>query len=207
MITAVIFDFGRVISAPKPLRLFRNYEKDLGLAPGLINKIMFDSQEWQHALLGRITAAEFWYAIGPRLGLDSRRKIDDFRRRYHADESINRGVRNIIRKLRGRYRLAVLSNSPPGLGRWLLDWGMLDLFDAVFCSGDEGLIKPDPAAYTTVLNRLGVLPYEAVFIDDTSGHVSAAQKLGLHGIIFTTVDRLIQELNALLPEENHLLDR
>ena len=205
MIKAVIFDFGRVISSQKPLSLFRVYEKDLGLAPGLINKIMFDSQDWQNALLGRTTATEFWYAIGPRLGLDSPRKIDNFRRRYHADESINTGVREIIRKLRGRYKLAVLSNSPPGLGQWLHDWGMLDLFDAVFCSGDEGFTKPDPAAYKTVLIRLGVSPHEAIFIDDTSGHVAAAQKLGIHAIVFTTVGQLIHDLNAILSNENHLL--
>ena len=207
MIKAVIFDFGRVISSQKPLRLFRSYEKDLGLAPGRINKIMFDSQDWQNALLGRITEAEFWYAIGPRLGLDSHKKIEDFRHRYHADESINRGVRNIIRKLRGRYKLAVLSNSPPGLGQWLSDWGMRDLFDEIFCSGDEGLTKPDPAAYKTVLHRLGVLPQEAIFIDDTNGHIVAARKLGIHGIIFTTVDQLTRELNVLLPVEDNLFEK
>jgi putative hydrolase of the HAD superfamily len=203
MIKAIIFDFGRVISAQKPLHLFRMYEKDLGLAPGLINKIMFDSQEWHNALLGRLTAKDFWYAIGGRLGLNSRRRIDAFRRRYQADESINTGVQNILRKLHGRYKLAVLSNSPPGLDQWLLDWDMSELFDVVFCSGDEGLAKPDPAAYKTVLHRLGVLPHEAIFIDDTSGHVSAARKLGIQGIIFTRASRLKRDLNALLTQKNH----
>ena len=205
MIKAVIFDFGRVISSQKPLSLFRVYEKDLGLAPGLINKIMFDSQDWQNALLGRTTATEFWYAIGPRLGLDSPRKIENFRRRYHADESINTGVRDIIRKLRGRYKLAVLSNSPPGLDQWLSDWGLLDQFDVIFCSGDEGLTKPDAAAYKTVLDRLGVLPHEAIFIDDTPGHVAAARMLGIHGILFSTVEQLTRELKALLALDDDLL--
>ena len=165
---------------------------------------MFDSQDWQNALLGRITATEFWHAIGPRLGLDSHKKIEDFRRRYDADASINRGVRDIIRNLRGRYKLSVLSNSPPGLGQWLFNWGVLDLFDVIFCSGDERLKKPDPGAYKTVLKRLEVLPHEAIFIDDTSGHVVAAQRLGIQSIIFTTADQLTRELKALLPVENNL---
>ena len=80
-IKAVIFDFGRVISAQKPSSLFRAYEKDLGLAPGTINQIMFDSQAWQDALVGRISETEFWYGIGPALGLESCRMVDEFRKK------------------------------------------------------------------------------------------------------------------------------
>lgn len=204
MIKAIIFDFGRVISSQKPHSLFQNYEADLGLAPGMINRIMFRSQVWRDALIGRITAKEFWYAIGPELGLETCEKIEDFRRRYHADESINDGVLNLIRQLHGQYKLAVLSNSPTGLDEWLADWDMLDLFDVVFCSGDEGRVKPDPAAFNTTLKRLGVLPHEAVFIDDTADHVDAAQELGIHSILFTTAEELALELNVLLALQENL---
>jgi len=198
MIKAFIFDFGRVISSQKPLSLFRSYENDLGLVPDSLNQIMFSSPLWQEALLGRKTAKEFWYSIGPELGLKSHEEIDEFRRRYHSDESINNEVLNLIQQLHNRYKLAVLSNSPMGLDRWLADWGIIELFDVIFCSGDEGLIKPDPAVYNLTLQRLGVLPHEAVFIDDTAGHVEAAQKLGIHGIIFTNAAALKRELKHFL---------
>ena len=198
MIRAIIFDFGRVISAQKPPALFARYEEDLGLAPGSINPIMFDSRAWKDALLGRKTAQAFWYAIGPELGLNSAEEIDAFRCRYHADEAINPGVAELIHLLCSRYKLAVLSNSPPGLANWLADWNMRDLFDVVFCSGDEGVVKPDPAAFEMTLGRLGVEPGAAVFIDDTLEHVTAAETLGLHGICFTTAEVLSDRLNALL---------
>jgi putative hydrolase of the HAD superfamily len=197
-IKAVIFDFGRVISSQKPDCLFRTYEDDLGLAPETINQIMFESQAWRDALIGRCSAREFWYRIGPAIGLESLDKIDDFRKRYHAAESIERGVLSLIRQLHGRYKLAILSNSPPGLAQWLSAWGILDLFNVVYCSGDEGMIKPDPAVYHATLNRLGTLPHEAVFIDDTIGHVKAAQSLGIHGIEFTNAEQLALELDGLL---------
>jgi putative hydrolase of the HAD superfamily len=197
-IKAVIFDFGRVISSQKPDSLFRTYEHDLGLAPETINQIMFESQAWRDALIGRCSAREFWYRIGPAIGLESLDKIDDFRKRYHAAESIDRGVLSLIRQLHGRYKLAILSNSPPGLAQWLSAWGILDLFNVVYCSGDEGMIKPDPAVYHATLNRLGTLPHEAVFIDDTIGHVKAAQSLGIHGIEFTNAEQLALELDGLL---------
>jgi len=197
-IKAVIFDFGRVISSQKPESLFRTYEDDLGLAPETINPIMFESQAWRDALIGRSSAREFWYRIGPALGLVSRDKIDDFRERYHADESIDRGVLSLIRQLHGRYKLAVLSNSPPGLAQWLSDWGILDLFNVVYCSGDEGMVKPQPAVYNSTLIRLGISPHEAVFIDDTIGHVKAANSLGINGIWFANAKQLRRELDALL---------
>jgi epoxide hydrolase-like predicted phosphatase len=198
MIKAIIFDFGRVITAQKPLSLFRSYEEELGLDPDTINSIMFDSQAWQDTLLGRKTTEEFWHLIGPELGLKTADEVNRFRRRYHADETINEAVLDLIRKLHGRYKLAILSNSPPDLTRWLVDWEMRDLFEVVFCSGDEGMIKPDPAAFELTLERLGVEPGEAVFIDDTPEHVEAARKLGIQGIIFTTAAALKDDLKKIL---------
>ena len=198
MIKAVIFDFGRVISAQKPTSLFRSYEDELGLEPGTINFIMFDSEAWQEALVGGKTVEEFWYEIGPELGLNSVNEVDAFRYRYRADEEINEGVLDLIHRLHGNYKLAVLSNSPPGLAQWLADWKVLHPFDVVFCSGDEGIAKPDIKAFELTLERLGVKPNEAVFVDDTREHVEAARKLGLQGILFTTAEELEDELDLLL---------
>jgi len=202
MIKAVIFDFGRVISAQKPPSLFHTYERDLGLAPDSINTIMFQSEAWEEALRGRRTVEEFWQAIGPELGLKAAAEIEAFHHRYDADEAVNAGVLRLIRRLHGRYKLAVLSNSPPGLTRWLASWGILDLFHVVFCSGDEGIVKPDPKAFAQTLARLQVTPEEGLFIDDTLEHVEAARALGLSGVVFTTAEELEEELPHLLGEDH-----
>ena len=78
------------------------------------------------------------------------------------------------------------------------DWGILDLLDVVYCSGDEGMVKPHPAVYNSTLKRLGTLPHEAVFIDDTIGHVATAQSLGMHAILFTESEQLKRELKRFL---------
>ncbi len=202
MVKAIIFDFGRVISAQKPSALFRSYEDALGLEPGTINSIMFASEAWQQALVGRKTAEEFWHTIGFELGLNSVNEVDAFRHRYRGDEKINQGVLELISRLHGNYKLAVLSNSPPGLSQWLADWNVLNFFEVVFCSGDEGIAKPDLKAFELTLERLGVKPKEAVFIDDTREHVHAAQKLGLQGILFTTAEELEKELNLCLTKDH-----
>jgi len=204
MIKAVIFDFGRVISAPKPIALFEGYEEELGLEPGRLNRIMFGSQAWEEVLVGRKTSDHYWQEIGPQLGLQDAKAIDSFRQRYHEDEAINEPVLEIIRRLRSSYKLGVVSNCPAGLAKWLADWQMLELFDAVVCSGDEGVAKPDPAIFHLALKRLAVLPEEAVFVDDTLGHVEAARVLGLHGIQYTTSGALEAQLGQLLAAQGGL---
>lgn len=197
MIKAVIFDFGRVISAQKSPSLFLRYERELGLKPDTINRLMFDSRAWQEALLGRLTEAQYWEAVGPDLGLTGQHAIDSFRHRYRQDEAVNTAVVELIRRLHGRYRIGLLSNAPPGLEEWLEDWKIRELFDVVFCSGHEGLAKPDPAAFEKVLARLEVAPEETIFIDDTLEHVLAAQTLGIHGLLFTTAEALAEQLAAI----------
>ena len=202
MIRAVIFDFGRVISAQKPESLFRAYEDELQLPPGTINTVMFESSAWREALLGKKTMEEFWLEIGPRLGLRSRSRIDDFRRRYYADEKIDPHVRKLIGRLYGIRKLAVCSNSPPGLRQWLADWEMEGLFDVIFCSGDEGIVKPHPAAYQITVARLGVEPFETVFVDDAWENVEAAIEQGLKAIHFSNGPALERALSKILPLPN-----
>jgi epoxide hydrolase-like predicted phosphatase len=197
-IRAVIFDFGRVISVQKPATLFRTYEYKLGIPAGTINKRMFDSQAWKDALIGRKTLDTYWEAIGPELGLKTKTEIDSFRKRYYADEAINQGVLKLIQMLHGRFKLAVLSNFPPGLTQWLSEWEILDYFDVVCCSGDVHVAKPDPAAFELILNKLNVGPEEAIFIDDNHENVKAACEMGLSGILFTTAVKLNKELAELL---------
>jgi epoxide hydrolase-like predicted phosphatase len=201
VIKAVIFDFGRVISAQKPMSLFRDYERELALQPGVLNRVMFGSDAWHEVLIGRVSLDDYWLEIGPALGLHTPEEIEAFRHRYFADEAINVGVLNLIRRLNGHYKLAILSNSPPRLAQWLKEWEILELFDVVVCSGDEGMAKPDPAIFGLTLERLDVAPEETVFIDDTLGHVEAARSLGLHGIHFTTAGALENELTDLLKRE------
>jgi putative hydrolase of the HAD superfamily len=186
VIRALLFDFGRVISAPKPNLLFHTYERDLGLLPGSLNRIMFGSLLWEQALVGELQMVEFWKKIGPDLNLDSPSKVEAFRRRYYADEKINKEVVDLIKTLAGRYRLGIVSNHPPGLQEWLTEWQILELFDTVVCSGEVGVAKPDEKIFRIALERLGIEAAETLFIDDTREHVLAARELGFTAHRFTS---------------------
>lgn len=198
---AVLFDFGRVISAPKPASLFESYERDLKLPLGSLNRIMFDDPVWEDTLLGRRSLDEYWELMGTRLGLRDAAAVAAFRARYDADERPNTPVIAMIQNLHGRVALAVLSNAPRGLAAWLERWGVLSLFDAVVCSAEEGVRKPWNEAYRLALERLGVKPQEALFVDDTEENVKAAEALGMASHLYrnSTGLRLFLRAHGLEP--------
>ncbi|HYE44836.1 MAG TPA: HAD family phosphatase [Caulobacter sp.] len=56
---------------------------------------------------------------------------------------------------------------------------------AVVVSGDEGLIKPDPAIYRLACARAGLAAEELLFVDDSAANIEAARALGFHVLHFT----------------------
>ncbi|MCW3846250.1 HAD family phosphatase [Sphingomonas sp. LB-2] len=74
---------------------------------------------------------------------------------------------------------------------------VFDRFRDIIVSGTERLIKPDPAIYALALERFGLAPGEAVFIDDVPANAEAATRAGIRGIHFTGAEALRAELAGL----------
>ncbi|MHA6723526.1 HAD-IA family hydrolase [Sphingomonas sp. RS2018] len=64
------------------------------------------------------------------------------------------------------------------------DANLFDRFRDIVVSGDEKLVKPDPAIYRLALKRFGLEPHQAVFVDDNAANVAAAAALGIHAVLF-----------------------
>lgn len=73
----------------------------------------------------------------------------------------------------------------------------LGLFDDIIVSGEEGVIKPDPAIYRLLLERAGIAPERSVFVDDREENVRAAEELGFDGAVFRDAARLRNRLAGL----------
>jgi len=73
-----------------------------------------------------------------------------------------------------------------------------DMFTEIILSHHTGLVKPDTRMYEAIANKLGVLPEEAVFVDDQERHVDGAKNAGMHGLVFTDVPTLRSDLGRLL---------
>lgn len=88
----------------------------------------------------------------------------------------------LLRALRGRYRLAVVSNfdyTPTAVGL-LRGAGVADLFDTIVVSDEIGWRKPRPEIFEEALARVGVQAGEALFVGDRADiDVVGAQRIGM----------------------------
>ena len=62
---------------------------------------------------------------------------------------------------------------------------VFDHFTDIIVSGEEKIMKPDPAIYELALRRFGLSPGEGVFIDDRLENVVAAEANGFAGHHFS----------------------
>lgn len=111
----------------------------------------------------------------------------------------SRGVFGYAAELKARgYKIAVLSNIGRDTIQKLFDDEDYALFDDIIASGDIGVTKPHITAYDRALERLGVVPEEAIMIDDAYSNVSGAIEAGMHGVVFTSLVEMKAKVEELL---------
>ena len=69
-------------------------------------------------------------------------------------------------------------------------------FDAILLSGETGHVKPQPAAFELLASSLGVSADELIFIDDSPANLSRAHQVSLTGLVYTSYDDLLKQLQA-----------
>ncbi|MBB5876709.1 HAD family phosphatase [Xanthomonas sp. 3498] len=73
----------------------------------------------------------------------------------------------------------------------------LQWFEGVLVSGEERLVKPDPAIFALLCERYAIDPARAVFIDDAPRNVHAAAATGMQALQFCDAAMLREDLVAL----------
>ncbi|MGH9043484.1 MAG: HAD family hydrolase [Acidimicrobiales bacterium] len=86
-------------------------------------------------------------------------------------------------ELRARgLKSAILSNCAHSTRDLLVAHGLVPLVDAVILSCEIRSSKPSPGAFLTAVNRLGVEPGSALFVDDQAANCEAASALGMMAV-------------------------
>lgn len=73
---------------------------------------------------------------------------------------------------------------------------LFDRFRDILVSGEEKLVKPDPAIFALAMQRFGLAPGEALFVDDRAENVAAGEAAGLIGHVFRDAPTLRADLVA-----------
>jgi len=69
-------------------------------------------------------------------------------------------------------------------------------FRDIVVSGEVKMLKPDPAIYWLALDRFGLRPADALFVDDREINVEAARAVGMSAHLFTDAAGLRARLEA-----------
>ena len=69
-------------------------------------------------------------------------------------------------------------------------------FRNIVVSGEEKLLKPDPAIYYLALDRFGLRPGDALFVDDRLINVEGAEAVGMKAHLFTGAEDLLRRLTS-----------
>ncbi|MFT4112225.1 HAD family hydrolase [Silvibacterium sp.] len=197
-ITAVIFDYGRVLSNPEDA-----VAKDRMIAlTGLTEEQLFPSYwRFRHPYdLGELNGTAYWKSVASDAGTTfTAEQIESL---IETDilmwASLNEEMLAWVVALQDAgYPTAILSNMGEDMLRYMRqEFGWLAHFQHHTWSCEIGIGKPDPTIYTHTCERLGVSPATTLFIDDKPENIAAATEMGLHAIQFHSIEQLMQELES-----------
>lgn len=186
MIKAVLFDFFDVLRTDGSNRWLKQH--------GLDREGPFLAESQRHDR-GEYTDKQYFEAVGKLSGQTG----DQVEQEMEDNNVLNQSLVDYISTLHGTYKLALLSNSASKYLRdELAKYDLEKYFDEIVISSEVGLIKPEPAIFEHILKKLALRPDECVFTDDNPKNVEAAEKLGIHGIVFTGTDDFRQRFEKYL---------
>ena len=184
-----LFDLGGVFFDWDPNHFFVNIFKETEEREFFLNKICNDSWNLKQDAGRSINEAEL--ELIPKFP-----KYESQIKMYYANhrkmikgtfkESID--VLNYLKN--NNYECYVLSNWSAetfnGPQQSMIDdYPFLKNFDGLLISGEDKLIKPDPAIYQLAIKRFNLDPYKSVFIDDKIENIQAAKNLNFNTIHLT----------------------
>ncbi|RYX98501.1 HAD family phosphatase [bacterium] len=198
-IKAIIFDYGQVLT-------FNQSVKSINSMIGLLNsnENHFNKAYYEHRDLydsGKINGPEYWKLIIKSLALEINDQETINTLVNHDLESWfeqNQEMWDLVLKLKNNYKTALLSNNIHELVEKIeKELDLNKYFDTIVFSNRLDFIKPDLRIYQYCLDLMQIKAEEAIFIDDKQINVDAANKLGIHGITFTSYEQLINDLEKM----------
>jgi putative hydrolase of the HAD superfamily len=194
---AAFFDFGGVIVRTEYQAPRERLAERLNLTYEELSTIVFEGETARKASIGQVSVDAHWLAVTRKLRLPAS-EAKAIRDEFFAGDVIDRDLLDFIRSLRPRCKMGIISNAWGDLREYIVRNRLDDAFDALIISAEIGMIKPQPEVYDLALKQFQVKAEEAAFIDDMPANITAANALGLHGIVFRNSAQVKADLKALL---------
>ncbi len=181
---AIIFDFGGVF-VDSPFAAVASVAADMGVDPDLLLDVVFGSYDedtdhpWHQLERGELAFED----ARVRIREDSAARIGPALDPLDLLMALGGGglrddVVDFVRAARvAGLSTSILTNNAKEFAEFWRPMLPLDeLFDDVVDSSEVGLRKPDVRIYALAVERLGVAPADALFVDDAPGNVRARRR-------------------------------
>jgi HAD superfamily hydrolase (TIGR01509 family) len=153
-----------------------------------------ESEYVNDVMVGKISESEVWEMVARRWKI-SPALFQRFRRGALSSRRWNKELARFVESLRPRYKTAILSNAGSEARQTFGETYKIDrLVDDLIISAEEKIAKPDARIYRIAVDRLGVQPQEAVFVDDLLPNVEAARQFGMQVVHFLNTAQAIAEV-------------
>jgi putative hydrolase of the HAD superfamily len=193
---AVLIDIGGVLVADCLPATAAAWSSRLGITRQAFLAALFGGGDDQ-VLTGRVSEPMWWATVAQRLDA-SPDLVAGLRQDLTSGEEWDDTLVAFLRRLRVHARTAIVSNAWPHMRPAMIRAGLLDIADEIVLSCEIGYAKPDARIYTEALRRLAAEPGDALFIDDTPGHVATAEALGMTGHLHTDTIGTITRIEDFL---------
>jgi epoxide hydrolase-like predicted phosphatase len=208
MITAIVSDFGGVLTTPLH-NSFAAFHEHTQIPPTALGEALAaiavrnGANPLYELEMGRVTEPAFLAELDGELSAALGRPVDmaSFSDLYWAHLGPNPALIDYMYALRHErgYRLAMLTNN---VREWEPRWRAMlavdEIFELVVDSSAVGMRKPDPAIYALTLERLGLVAEQCLFVDDFAHNCEAAAAAGMVAVHFRENDQAIAEIEAAL---------
>jgi putative hydrolase of the HAD superfamily len=194
----IIFDLGRVLVDFDFRKVVRGLKRYSPLTEREIRRYFMRTPLWDTFERGEIEPKDFFQDLSKNLHLKNL-TFKAFTPLWNSIFTEKHDSVSILQRLRGRYRIALLSNV--NVMHWdhiMETHDFMKWFDHPIASFAVGQRKPDLDIYRTTLHAAGVTPSQALFIDDVEEHVLAARALGIRAYQFINARQLIRDLDGIL---------
>ncbi|MDA8123278.1 MAG: HAD family phosphatase [Deltaproteobacteria bacterium] len=196
MIRSVVFDFGNVICAFDNDLFLRKLLPHTDMSLEDMREGIFGSDLHRRYESGLVSSDGFLREAARKCRLSI--SGDEFFDAYTGIFTPIPATIGLIRNLKGRYRIGLLSNTNEWhYERYIRNVEIFNLFDSVTLSFDVKEMKPSEGIYRDALAKLGVPPGECVYIDDIEAYAEGARRVGMNGIRYVSHDSLLQSLRAV----------
>jgi HAD superfamily hydrolase (TIGR01509 family) len=198
MIKAVVFDFGGVIRLNDNENILERISQALGVPVVDLKKAY-----WERNHLSNVQNMKWEDMIieVARVFDKSARTENRIRKLVQEHEAANRINTDLLALFsmlrRAGLKVAILSNATSELRKHLEEDGIAPLVDEIVVSGEIGYQKPHKEAFDACFKKLGVLPEETIFVDDSPKSLEKANEIGYVPILFKNNDQLRVDLKKL----------